>query len=206
MKDKKIKMASYSSYILVSNEIKQTKNNIVQTGIVLDHTPTISHNRLRSVTHTHTHTHTLPHSRKNISITNPICLTFFCSFFSHIFFRQVQIFKFFIIHFSIALAFIYKCKKNAEQEKYQQCLFFFCLRKDLLSDKVQPNKVPLKKVAHRLDRPHAREAHPPPLPVPAPALHVGGPQLCTANTRTPTCARTHTHAHTPDTCALIPNK
>lgn len=58
--------------------------------------------------------HSLSHSDTFTKIftsrTNPICLIFFCCF-CYFFFRQVQIFKFFIIHFSIALLFFINVKK-----------------------------------------------------------------------------------------------
>lgn len=79
------------------------------------------------------------HSQKYLLLYLPHLFGFFfCLFFSWIFFRQVQIFKFSFfflrIHFfSNSFNFFWvffffyrnvKKKKNAKQEKYQQCLSF----------------------------------------------------------------------------------
>lgn len=89
--EQKTKMASYVSYILVSN--KREKKLCADWSITDKNHHTVSHS------HSHSNTFT----KIFTSITNPMLDFFFVVF---LIFRQVQIFKFFIIHFSIALLFV----------------------------------------------------------------------------------------------------
>jgi hypothetical protein len=98
--NKKTKMASYVSYILVSNEGRKKKKHCADWYITDTHQPS------QSVT--------LTHSQKYSSLyLTPFVFDFFFCRFSNSFFRQVQMFKFFYNPFFNSFTFLYKCKKNA---------------------------------------------------------------------------------------------
>ena len=102
-----------------------------------------------------TRSHESTFSKIFTSISTPPVLIFFVVVFLMNFFRQVQIFKFVYLFFffknpfffPIALTFFYRNvkKKNAKQEKYQQCLSFEKRICSLI--RFQPKVPP--------DRPHA---------------------------------------------------
>lgn len=93
--NKKTKMASYGSYVLVSNKRKKKKH--CADWYITDTNQPSHISRSHSQTYTFTKIFT--------SITNPICLIFFVVFVIS-FLGKCKSSSFFIIHFSIALLFI----------------------------------------------------------------------------------------------------
>lgn len=92
---KRQKMASYVSYVLVSNKRKKQKH--CADWYITDT------NQPSHISRSHGHSYTF--TKIFTSITNPICLIFFFVFVIS-FLGKCKSSSFFIIHFSIALLFI----------------------------------------------------------------------------------------------------